>query len=211
MSLFSARENAFNPPLVVAVVGLSGAVVGSGALSGVVRHHSDHVQQTGEQLQGEVKDTNPQTWGGEEKRGGWQSAGGIFQFCPWPRGQKVMLPRPLTRSLVFNEEKLQTLLEGVFIHVKLHLDPDRTDGEKEEGSAAFFFFKKKERGRAEFERRGNDYKKEILADGHGWSLKALGQRARCHTGGPYRPHSVCAAVPTPLPPTRAHNGASNDP
>lgn len=35
---------------------------------------------------------------------------------------------PLTRSLVFDEEKLQTLLEGVFVHIKLHLDPDR--GEK---------------------------------------------------------------------------------
>lgn len=60
-SLLSASEELFNQPFVVAVVGLSCAGVGSGALSGIIRHHSDHVQQTGEQLQGEVEDTNPQT------------------------------------------------------------------------------------------------------------------------------------------------------
>ncbi len=40
---------------------LSCAVTGGGALTGVVRHHSDDVQQTGEQLQAEVKNTNPKT------------------------------------------------------------------------------------------------------------------------------------------------------
>lgn len=60
-SLLSASEERFNQPFVVAVVGLSCAGVGRSALSGIIRHHSDHVQQTGEQLQGEVEDTNPQT------------------------------------------------------------------------------------------------------------------------------------------------------
>lgn len=60
---------------------------------------------------------------GREKRG--QSA---FSLAPvWSRGQRGEPPPPLTRSLVFDEEKLQTLLEGVFIHVKLHLDPDRRE------------------------------------------------------------------------------------
>ncbi len=35
------------------------------------------------------------------------------------------LHHPLTWSLVFDEEKLQTLLEGIFIHIKLYLHPDR--------------------------------------------------------------------------------------
>lgn len=37
------------------------------------------------------------------------------------------LQRPLTWSLVFDEEKLQALLEGVFIHIKLHLHPIREE------------------------------------------------------------------------------------
>lgn len=50
----------------------------------------------------------------------------------WSRGQKVEPDQPLTRSLVFDEEKLQTLLEGVFIHVKLHLHPDRREKRQRE-------------------------------------------------------------------------------
>ena len=34
------------------------------------------------------------------------------------------LPDPLTWSLVFDEEKLQTLLEGVLVHIKLYLHPN---------------------------------------------------------------------------------------
>lgn len=51
-----------NKPFVVATgsVLLRGAVAGACALSGVVCHHSDDVQQTGEQLQGEVEHTDPE-------------------------------------------------------------------------------------------------------------------------------------------------------
>lgn len=40
------------------------------------------------------------------------------------------LHHPLTWSLVFDEEKLQTLLESVLIHVKLYLHPDREEKER---------------------------------------------------------------------------------
>lgn len=48
-------------PFVVATgsVLLSCAVTGTGTLTWVIGHHSDGVQQAGEQLQGEVKHTNP--------------------------------------------------------------------------------------------------------------------------------------------------------
>lgn len=50
-----------NKPFVVAVrsVLLRAAVAAAGALPGSVRHHSDDVQQAGEQLQAEVEHTNP--------------------------------------------------------------------------------------------------------------------------------------------------------
>lgn len=49
-----------NKPFAVAAgsVLLSCAGAGDGALTRVVCHHSDDVQQTGEQLQGEVEHTN---------------------------------------------------------------------------------------------------------------------------------------------------------
>lgn len=68
-SLFRVSTSLFHQPFVVAVDRLSGAGIGRSALSGIVRHHSDHVEQTGEQLQGEVEDANPQTWGGGKKKG----------------------------------------------------------------------------------------------------------------------------------------------
>ena len=48
-------------PFVVATgsVLLSCAVTGTGALTRVISHHADGVQQAGEKLQGEVKHTNP--------------------------------------------------------------------------------------------------------------------------------------------------------
>lgn len=51
----------FNKPFVVATgsVLLRGAVAGTRALNRVVCHHSDDVQQTGKQLQGEVEHTDP--------------------------------------------------------------------------------------------------------------------------------------------------------
>lgn len=53
-----------NEPFVGATwrVLLPHAVIGAGTLTGIVCHHSDHVQQTGQQLQGEVENTNPQTY-----------------------------------------------------------------------------------------------------------------------------------------------------
>lgn len=45
-------------------------------------------------------------------------ADGNGSMSPAPRGQ-----RALTRSLVFDEEELQALLEGVLIDVELHLHP----------------------------------------------------------------------------------------
>lgn len=36
------------------------SVAGAGTLAGVIRHHSDDVQQTSEQLQGEVEHPNPE-------------------------------------------------------------------------------------------------------------------------------------------------------
>lgn len=51
-----------NKPFAVAAGGLlSRAVVGVGPLTGIVRHHSDDVEQTGEQLQAEVEHTDPKT------------------------------------------------------------------------------------------------------------------------------------------------------
>lgn len=85
-SLSRVTTSLFHRPFVVAVDRLSGAGIGRGALSGIVRHHSDHVEQTGEQLQGEVEDANPQTWGGG-KRGERLAA---FSLAPVEsRGQKV--------------------------------------------------------------------------------------------------------------------------
>lgn len=85
-SLLRASASLFHQPFGVAVDGLAGAGIGRGALSGIVRHHSDHVEQTGEQLQGEVEDANPQTWG---KRG---ERSAVFSLAPVEsRGQKVAL------------------------------------------------------------------------------------------------------------------------
>lgn len=53
---------------------------------------------------------------------------GYCFFCVCTLSMKERgLHRPLTRSLVFDEEKFQALLEGVFIHIKLYLHPNREE------------------------------------------------------------------------------------
>lgn len=87
-SLSRVSMSLFHQPFVVSVDRLSGAGIGRSALSGIVRHHSDHVEQTGEQLQGEVEDANPQTWGGGKTGERWAA----FSLAPVEsRGQKVAL------------------------------------------------------------------------------------------------------------------------
>ena len=56
------RSLCVSQPFVVAVWSglLRGAVAAAGSLARVVGHHPDDVQQTGEQLQAEVEDANPQ-------------------------------------------------------------------------------------------------------------------------------------------------------
>lgn len=93
----------------------------SDALGRVLQQHAENVQQTREQLQGEVEEPDPQAC-----REGTAPTGCPRRGSPWPAPRGTA---PLTGSLVLDEEELQPLLERVLVDVEFYLDPtDRAGG-----------------------------------------------------------------------------------
>ena len=65
VDLMTSSPLCVDKPFVVPVGSVLLTPAVAGALSRVVRDHSDDVQQTGEQLQGEVEHSDPEAWRGD--------------------------------------------------------------------------------------------------------------------------------------------------